>query len=363
MSQDNLKPPAEELFADEIKHLIKADKGIKPPGWQMSPIAVRDFIIGSSDGKVKQKFYGDDALIERCIVTLLGNRGLILVGEPGTAKSMLSELLTAAISGNSTNTIQGTAGTTEDAIRYSWNYAMLINEGPSLESLVPSPIYQGMQQGSLVRFEEITRCQQEIQDSLVSIMSDKVLLIPELTGSDSTLFGQKGFNILATANIRDRGVNEMSSALKRRFNFETVNPIADRKLEKELVKRQTENLLKDVEVDLNCDDEIMDVLVSTFHDLRTGRTEEGTVLEKPSAVMSTAEAVAVGMSAGLDAYYFGEGRLEGRHVARQLVGSVLKDNPDDRGKLKQYFQVVAKIRSKKSKAWKSAWEARKELGL
>jgi len=230
-----LRPPCEVLFANELAALRASDTGKRPVGWTMSPQAVRTFIVGS-DGKpidkeatvVSRKFYGDDALIDRCIVTLLGNRGLLLVGEPGTAKSMLSELLAAAVSGVSTYTIQGTAGTTEDQIKYSWNYAMLLAEGPKPAALVPSPLYTAMKSGSIVRFEEITRCQPEIQDCLISIMSDKVLHVPELTGADTTLFAERGFNILATANIRDRGVHEMSSALKRRFNFETVNPICGR---------------------------------------------------------------------------------------------------------------------------------------
>ena len=363
-----LRPPMEVLFAGELAALQAADSDKRPDGWKLSPQAVRTFIIGSN-GKsidkqstvISRKFYGDDALIDRCIVTLLGNRGLLLVGEPGTAKSMLSELLAAAVSGVSTYTIQGTAGTTEDQIKYSWNYAMLLAEGPKPAALVPSPLYLGMKHGLVVRFEEVTRCQPEIQDCLISIMSDKVLQVPELAGDDSTLFAERGFNILATANIRDRGVHEMSSALKRRFNFETVNPIGERKLEIKLVTEQTEALLREAGVPVACPPDVMEVLVSTFHDLRSGASDDGTVVEKPSTVMSTAEAVAVGFSAGLEAHYFGNGSIDGSHIARQLLGTVLKDNPEDAKKLRQYFDVVVKARAKKSRAWQSYWEARKCL--
>ena len=173
------------------------------------------FICGDTELSIPRKFYGDDALVERAIITLAGNRGLLLVGEPGTAKSMMSELLAAAISGASTNTIQGSAGTTEDQIKYSWNYALLLAEGPSPKAMVEAPLYVGMKSGTLVRFEEITRCPPEIQDTLVSILSDKVMIVPELKGEDRVLLAQPGFNIIATANIRDRGVHEMSSALKQ----------------------------------------------------------------------------------------------------------------------------------------------------
>lgn len=368
-----VRPPAEIVYAEELAALATSDTAKRPANWKLSPRAVRDFIVGGTapvthtwqGGKKKtvitQKFFGDDALVERCIVTLLGNRGLLLVGEPGTAKSMLSELLSAAISGNSLLTIQGTAGTTDDQIKYSWNYALLLAEGPTPRALVPSPLYSGMRDGALVRFEEITRCQPEIQDTLVSLLSDKCIQVPELPGENAVRFAEKGFNIIATANLRDRGVHEMSSALKRRFNFETVAPLADKAMELRLVKEQTAALLAESAIEVECPAEVLELLVTTFNDLRHGRTEEGTALEKPSTVMSTAEAVAVSHSAALDAAYFGNARLESSHVARQLLGTVLKDNPDDLKKLKHYFDVVVKARSKGSKTWQEFYEAKKWL--
>ena len=230
ISTQQLKLTAEEKYREELQRLQDADTQRRPQGWQLSAYAVRDFILGNEKLNVQKKFYGDDALVDRALVTLMGNQGLMLVGEPGTAKSMLSELFSAAISGNSQLTIQGTAGTTEDHIKYSWNYALLLSEGPSDKSLIPSPLFYAMKQGQIARFEEITRCPPEIQDVLVSLMSEKQMMIPEM-GQDFSLHAQQGFNLIATANLRDRGVHEMSSALKRRFNFETVRPINDRKLE------------------------------------------------------------------------------------------------------------------------------------
>lgn len=247
-----LREPAEVRFAAELSALAAEDSGPRPPGWKLSARAVRTFIIGAADDRpakkkkgdkpgkneapaITRKFFGDDALVDRAIVTLMSNRGLLLVGEPGTAKSMLSELLTAAISGSSALTIQGTAGTTEDQIKYSWNYALLLAEGPTLNALVPAPLYHGLRNGQIVRFEEITRCPPEIQDTLISVLSDKVLHIPELKDEAGILMARPGFNVIATANTRDRGVHEMSAALKRRFNFETVAPIADKAQELEIV--------------------------------------------------------------------------------------------------------------------------------
>src|SRR5688572_31622526 len=359
-----LREPAEIRYRDELQALRAADKEDKPRGWHLSPRAARAFVVGTESGGkdvVRRKFYGDDALVDRCIVTLMSNRGLLLVGEPGTAKSMLSELLAAAISGDSTLTIQGTAGTTEDQIKYSWNYALLLAEGPSTRALVPAPLYLGMQRGAVVRFEEITRVQPEIQDSLISVMSDKVVHVPELEGAQSAVFAEQGFNVVATANVRDRGVHEMSSALKRRFNFETVRPIADRKLETQLVREQTEALLARANVQVDFDPDVVDLLVTAFNDLRQGVTSEGVVIEKPTAVMSSAEAVSVGYAACLDAHYFGDGSVGGEHVARQLIGTVLKDNPEDGAKLRHYFDVVVKQRAQRQPQWRRMLDARREL--
>lgn len=356
-----LRAPAEQVHAEDLSRLAERDSAPRPPGWLLSPRAVRGFIVGDDKLGVRRKFFGDDPLIDRCIVTLMSNRGLLLVGEPGTAKSMLSELLAAAISGDSTCTIQGTAGSTEDQIKYSWNYALLLNEGPTPRALVRGPLYQSMQRGQVCRFEEITRVQPEIQDCLISVLSDKVLHVPELTGDDANVFAARGFNVLATANIRDRGVHEMSSALKRRFNFETVKPIADRKLETQLVREQTEQLLRHAQVEVELVPDVIDLLVTAFNDLRQGVTGEGTVVERPTAVMSSAEAVAVGYAACLDAHYFGNGTVGGEHVARQLIGTVLKDNPDDGKKLRHYFDVVVKPRAQRHKQWQRVLDARREL--
>jgi MoxR-like ATPase len=359
---DVLRPSAEAQYADELATLAAADSGPKPPGWRLSPRAVRDFICGSREAGVRRKYFGDDAMVERAIVSLSSNRGLMLVGEPGTAKSMLSELLAAAISGTSAHTIQGTAGTTEDHIKYSWNYALLLAEGPTPRALVASPLYVAMRDGLVVRFEEITRCPPEIQDTLVSILSEKVMVVPELDGPDRIRNARPGFNVIATANTRDRGVHEMSSALKRRFNFETVHAIRELRQEVDLVARECDRLLREASAPAKVDRDVVELLVTVFHDLREGVTREGVQIDRPSTVMSTAEAVSVAMAAGLDAYYYGEGGLRPGHVARHLGGAVLKDNPDDLKKLRHYFDVVVKQRSQKEGGlWTELLEARKSL--
>ena len=364
-----IKPPVEVRYEKELKALAALDEGKRPVNWKLSPRAVRTFILGSQkplicEGEeisIRKKYLGNDALVERCIITLAGNRGLMLVGEPGTAKTMLSELLSAAISGTSTNTIQGTAGTTEDMIKYSWNYALLLAKGPVREALVPSPLYVGMEQGILTRFEEITRTPAEIQDSLISVLSDKVLNVPEL-GEEGLLFARAGFNVIGTANTRDKGVNEMSSALKRRFNFETVMPVRDVSMEKQIIINEVEELAKESRIDMPVDEDVAELLASTYHELREGVSSMGHRIDRPSAVMSTAEAVSVYYQTMMTAYYYGDSHMDLGCLVQNLVGAVQKENQEDMEKLRSYFQTVVRDKGGKEGAlWNEYYEARKYL--
>jgi MoxR-like ATPase len=357
---DLQRPPAEALFAAELARLAEEDAGKpRPKGWRLTPQSVVRFVLGDEALGIPPKFVGRRSFLERCVVALATNRGLMLIGEPGTAKSWLSELLAAAVSGDSTLTIQGSAGTTEDAIKYSWNYALLLAEGPSERSLVPAPLYRGMREGKVARFEELTRCPLEMQDVLLSILSDRVMAVPELHGEDRSLFAVAGFNVIATANTRDRGVNEMSAALKRRFNFETVQPIADLGEELALVQRETDKLLARAGIPVALPAEMTEVLVTTFHELRAGQTMEGNALETLTTAMSTAEAISTGYAAGLHAWYYDGGAARADHLVQHLIGTALKDAPDDLKKLRHYFNHAVKGRC--GRGWQALYEAREVL--
>lgn len=358
-----LRPAAEVQYAAELSRLQAADRGPRPPGWRLSARAVRRFVLGDPALGIARKFYGDDALVDRCIVSLMGEQGLMLVGEPGTAKSMLSELLAAATTGSTALLVQGSAGTSEDHLRYGWNYALLIAEGPSERALVPSPVLAAMRAGAVVRIEELTRCPPEIQDGLISTLSEKMVAIPEL-GQDAVVRARPGFNVIGTANLRDRGVNEMSSALKRRFNFETVHPIADPVQERALIAQRLADRLAPAGIAAELPEATLDVLVATFQELRSGRTAEGVALSKPEAVLSTAEAVNVAHAAALEAAFLdGGGPVTGAHLARQIGGVVLKDDREDGRKFKSYVDHVAKDRARRNPAWRAFHDAARTLRL
>ncbi|RLK54373.1 ATP-binding protein [Actinokineospora cianjurensis] len=368
--------PAEDAYREELAFLAAYDTGRKPPGWQLTPRAAVTFVMGSealtlpkavaglpSRLAISPKFVGERALVERAVITLAGERGLLLVGEPGTAKSMLSELLAAAVSGTSQLVVQGTAGTTEDQLRYGWNYALLLAEGPSARALVPSPVLTAMRTGGVVRIEEVTRCLPEVQDALVSILSDRRIAVPELSGTDdATVHASPGFTVIATANLRDRGVSEMSAALKRRFNFEAVGPIGDLAAETALVRRQATAALDRVEAPFAIDDVVLEALVTAFRDLRNGTSVEGWAVERPTTVMSTAEAVSVATSLGLANAYFTSDRDPLSLLPGHLLGVVRKDDPTDAARLLAYWDGAVRRRAESgTHTWRRLWELRDVL--
>lgn len=344
------RQPAEVVFQDELEKLRAMDLGPVPPGWQMSPKAVEKFIMGDDSMAIERKFVADRAMVIRIIISLCTSRGCLLVGEPGTAKSWLAELLTAAISNSSTLTLQGGAITQVQQLLYGWNEAILPIKGPCREALVPSPLLRGMMDGRLVRFEEISRCPQALQDALLSILSERVVVIPEIPGEDGIIFAREGFNLLATSNSVDAGIHEMSAALKRRMDFEEIRPIQHLPDEIDVVLREVNTANKRAGIEVGLDEALIEVLVTMFHELRNGQTMDGRSTSRlAGAALSTAEAVSVAHAASLNAWYYAGGRMTTEHLIHHVIGSALKGNPDDRRRLKYYFETVIALR--KGELW------------
>ena len=350
-----LRPHAEQQFAEELAELAKADTKARPPKWKMSPWAVSMYLLGGKldNGlEISPKYIGNRRIIEIAVATLATDRALLLLGVPGTAKTWVSEHLSAAISGDSTLVVQGTAGTAEEAIRYGWNYAKLLADGPSKAALVASPVMRAMAEGKIARVEELTRIPSDVQDALITILSEKTLPIPEL---NSEVQSAKGFNVIATANNRDRGVNELSSALKRRFNT-VILPVPENVEEEvDIVRRRVETLGRALELPAEPPalEEIRRIVI-VFRELRDGKTVDGkTKLKSPSGTLSTAEAISVVNSGQALAAHFGDGTLRAADVASGLVGAVVKDPVQDRVVWQEYLETVVKERD----GWKDLYRA------
>src|SRR5215217_4276044 len=270
---DVLRAHAEQQYAAELAALDAADDRPRPPSWRLSPWAVSLYVLGGelADGTaIEPKYIGSRRLVEIAVATLATDRALLLLGVPGTAKTWLGEHLAAAISGSSTLVVQGTAGTAEESLRYGWNYARLLAEGPTREALVPSPVMRAMETGALVRVEELTRIPADVQDALITILSEKSLSVPEL---DDEVQARQGFNVVATANNRDKGVNDLSSALRRRFNT-LVLPLPDTlEQEVEIVRTRVAAIGRSLQLppEIEALSEIERV-VTIFRELRSGTT-------------------------------------------------------------------------------------------
>ncbi|HEY9259665.1 AAA family ATPase [Chitinophaga sp.] len=356
---DILRYHAEQLFAQELEELKKQDSEKRPHNWLLSPQSVVTYLIGGTlkNGfEVSPKYIGSRRLMEIAVATLATDRALLLYGLPGTAKSWVSEHLAAAISGDSTMIIQGTAGTSEESIRYGWNYARLLAEGPSKNALVETPVMRAMQDGKIVRIEELTRIGADVQDTLITILSEKTLPIPEL---NTEVQATKGFNVIATANNRDKGVNELSSALKRRFNT-VILPVPDSMEEEiDIVRRRVESFEKVMELPAEKPalEEIRRI-VTIFRELRNGVTLDGkTKLKSPGSTLSTAEAISVVNNGLALAAYFGDGRLNAADLAAGIIGAVVKDPVQDKLVWQEYLETVVKTRED----WKDVYRACRDL--
>jgi MoxR-like ATPase len=354
-----LRAHAEEQFEAELAELVRSDGRPRPPSWKLSPWAVRTYLMGGkldSGFEVTPKYVGNARLMEIAIATLATDRALLLYGLPGTAKSWVSEHLSAAISGDSTLLVQGTAGTDETSLRYGWNYAQLLARGPSLDAIVPSPMLRAMREGKLARVEELTRIPSEVQDTLITLLSEKTLPIPELA---TEVQAQRGFNVIATANNRDKGVNDLSSALTRRFNT-VILPLPE-SIDEEIaiVERRVGDLGRALALPIEKPalEEIRRV-VTVFRELRDGKTLDGkTKLKSPSGTLSTAEAISVVTSGLAMAAFYGDGALSANDLASSLTGAIVKDPIADKLVWQEYLQTVVKERD----GWKDLYRASREV--
>ena len=182
--------------------------------------------------------------------------------------------------------------------------------------------------------------------------------VPEL---NTEIQAVKGFNVIATANNRDKGVNELSGALKRRFNT-VILPLPD-SIEEEIdiVRRRVQSFEKAMELPAE-PPALAEIkrIVTIFRELRSGVSLDGkTKIKTPSGTLSTAEAISVVNSGVAMATYFGDGSLKAADLAAGIIGAVVKDPVQDRIIWQEYLETVVKPRDE----WKDIYRACRDQGI
>ncbi len=355
-----LRPHAEQTFASELAALAAADDRPRPPSWLLSPQAVVTYLLGGTlaDGA------RDHAQVRRAAPPRSRSPSrrwpptgpCCCSASPAPPRRGCPSTWRRPISGDSTLLVQGTSGTAEEAIRYGWNYARLLAEGPSKAAMMPSPVMTAMAEGRIARVEELTRIPSDVQDALITILSEKTLPVPELGIEVQAV---QGFSVIATANDRDRGVNDLSSALRRRFNT-VVLPLPETEDEEvAIVARRVAQLGRALELpEMPSALEEIRRVVTIFRELRSGLTaDQRTRLKSPTGTMSPAEAISVITSGIALAAHFGDGVLRPADVAAGIVGAVIKDPVTDGAVWSEYLEAVVRER----RGWADFYRACREV--
>jgi MoxR-like ATPase len=196
----------------------------------------------------------------------------------------------------------------------------------------------------------------DVQDTLITVLSEKMMPIPEL---NSAVYATRGFNVIATANNRDKGVNELSSALKRRFNVVVLPSPATLDEETGIVVKRVGEIGSGLRLPpIKSPDQELGRIVMLFRELRDGKTLNGkTRLKTSSGSLSTAEAISVGVGAWAEAAHFGQGAVEASHMGANLVGAIVKDPVQDVVALQEYLENVVRTRD----GWDDLYRAIREV--
>ena len=198
----------------------------------------------------------------------------------------------------------------------------------------------------------------DVQDTLITVLSEKMMPIPEL---NEAVYARRGFNVIATANNRDKGVNELSSALKRRFNVVVLPLPATLEAETRIVAKRVDEIGAALALPpvARAEREIERV-VAIFRELRGGQTLDGRIkLKSPSGSLSTAEAIAVTIGAWAEAAHFGSGAIDAETLSANLVGAIVKDPVQDAIVLREYLETVARERT----GWRDLYTAMREIAM
>jgi MoxR-like ATPase len=196
-----------------------------------------------------------------------------------------------------------------------------------------------------------------VQDALISILSEKSISVPEL---GKEVQAKRGFCVIATANTRDMGVNDMSAALKRRFNVIVLPPPKDLATETMIVSKRVKEIASSYQINAKQpESDSVEKVVTIFRELRQGQSlDSKQKIKQPTGAISTAEAISLLTNAMALASSFGNGSVSDEDVAAGLAGAVIKDEDKDRAVWREYLENIMKH---KGRDWQGLYKACKQM--
>ena len=361
MTDDMLRAPAEAKYADELDWLESIDDGPKPFSWRLSPGWCGCSCSAPSgrrlDRDIAQKWFGDRSFVERSIVTLASDRGLLPDRRPRHRQELARR---AARGGHLPRLDPGRAGHRR---HHRGPHQVLVERvhgdrpGTVPRRDDPSPIMTAMDQGVIGRFEELTRATSDVQDALISILSEKYVSIPNstTTTSSSPSPASRSSRPPTAATGRQRPVLGPQAAVQLRAH-PGGDQQAQRGRDRPVPHRRAAAPAPDR---AGRAAHLLDILLQSFADLRAAAAAAASDDEKLESALSTAEQIGVLEDAILHSHFFGDRTLRAQTLGGSLVGLAGPAQPRGPGHPQQ---VLARRRRAAASRTAGPWPAFLEGG-
>ena len=161
---------------------------------------------------LRRSVVGRGREIEVLLAALRSGRHILLEGPPGTGKSTLLRNL-AEGTGADFEFVEGTAELTPARLVGHFDPATVLTEGYSPQVFVDGPLLRAMRSGALLYVEEINRVPEETLNALVTVMSEREIVVPRLGRVEA----EDGFRLVAAMNPFDAvGTGRISGAVMDR---------------------------------------------------------------------------------------------------------------------------------------------------
>ena len=177
--------------------------------------------------EINKTIIGQQAMIERLLIGLLGSGHILLEGVPGLAKTLAINTLSKAIKGDF-NRIQFTP----DLLPSDVIGTLVYNIKAGDFSIKKGPIF-----ANFILADEINRAPAKVQSALLEAMQEK-----QVTIGDETYFLDEPFLVLATQNpVEQERTYPLPEAQTDRFMLKTIISYPDKEDEKNIMRNNLTN--------------------------------------------------------------------------------------------------------------------------